>query len=68
MSGWRARAHLGVRLDWLLRGNSAGHISPDLKGGITCIAMVVSGQAMATELEVVVDVGLNGQEASGMSR
>ena len=57
-----------MRLNLLLRGDSAGHISPDPQGGVPCIAMLVGGQMMAAELEVVVDEGMSGQKALGMSR
>ena len=50
------------------RGNSADQISPDLEGGVTCIAVLVGGQVMPTELEVGVNAGMNGQEALGMPR
>ena len=52
----------------MLRGDSAGHISPDLKGGVTCITMLMGGQAVATELKMIVDASMSGQEALGLSR
>ncbi len=52
-----------------LRGSrNAGDLAPGAEGGVACGAVLVSGQAMAAELEVVVDPAVNGQEAPGMAR
>jgi len=47
---------------------SAGHVPPDLEGGVASGAVLDGGQAVATELEMVVDAGVGGQEALGMAR
>ncbi len=57
LSGWRARARHGVRRTGLLRGDIAGDISSDPEGCVTCVAMLMGGQAIAAELEMVVDAG-----------
>ncbi len=71
--GWLWRCQVGERgVPWrevglhLLRGDSAGHISPDPEGGVTRIVKLAGGQAIAAELKVVVDAGMSGQEALGM--
>ena len=52
----------------LLHGMSVGHLRPNLERDIACGTMLVSDQAMTTELEVVVDAGVTGQEALRMPR
>ena len=52
----------------LLHGVSMGHRAPDLEDDVACGTVLVSGQAMTTELEVVVDAGVAGQEALRMPR
>ncbi len=41
----------------------ADHLAPGAEGVVACDMMFVGGQAMAAELEVVVDAGVGGEEA-----
>ena len=47
----------------LLRGGSSDHIPPDHERGVTCLAVLGGGQAVAAELDVDADAGMSGQEA-----
>ena len=46
----------------------ASDIAPGLKGTVTGSTMIVGGQEMATELEMVVDLAVAGEEPLGMPR
>jgi len=48
-------------------GRSAGNLAPGAEGSVACGTVLVGGQAVATELEVVVDAGMGGQEALGVT-
>lgn len=48
-------------------GCDADHLAPSAKGGVSCGTVLIGGQAMAAELEMVVDTGVGGEEALGMA-
>ena len=48
--------------------SNAGDIMPGLEGTVTGSAMVDGGQAMAAELEEVVNLAVTGEELLGMPR
>ena len=48
-------------------GRGAGHVSPGRESGLASGTVLVGGEAMAAELEVVVDAGVGGQEELGMA-
>jgi len=50
------------------RRRDAGHLAPGVESGVPGGAVLVGGQAVATELEVVVDAGVGGEEAPGVPR
>ena len=50
----------------LLHGISVGHFAPDLERGVASSTMLEGGQSVATELEMVVDASVAGQEALRM--
>ena len=52
----------------LLRGVSVGHFPPDLESDASRNTVLVGGQAVATELDVVVDTGVVRQETLRMPR
>ena len=56
------------RIALLPWGVSAGHLAPDLACDVARGTVLVSLQAIATELDVVVNAGVGGQEASRMPR
>ncbi len=49
-------------------GRNSGHFLPYAEGVGPCSPVFIGGQAMAAELEVVVDAGVGGQEALGVAR
>ena len=71
-SSWRTANESAA--PWLmLHGRSggtgdAGDITPSLKGTVTGGSMFGCGQAVATELEEVVDLAVAGKEPLGMPR
>ncbi len=48
-------------------GHDADHLAPGAEGSVACGTMFVGGQAMATELEMVVDAAMDGAEALGVT-
>ncbi len=64
LSGWRKAACCGVRTaDRLQAVCDAGHIAPDLEGEVARSTILGGSQAMAAELEVIVDPAVDGEEA-----
>ena len=47
-------------------GREADQLAPGAEGGIASGTVLVSGQAMAAKLEMVVDMTMGGKEALGM--
>lgn len=52
----------------LLHGAGVGYLAPDLERDVACGTVLAGGQAMASELEMVVNVGVAGQETLRMPR
>lgn len=59
----------GLRLVMASHGGcNSGHISPGAESGAAGFAVLVSGQAVTTELEMVVDPAVCGEETLGVAR
>lgn len=48
--------------------SNCGDLMPGAEGGVAYGTVLVGGEAMAAELEVVVDAGVGGQELLGVAR
>jgi len=69
LSGWRmGRSGSGVGRQASWAGRNSGHLLPYAEGIGPCSPVFIGGQAVAAELEVVVDAGVGGQESLGMAR
>ncbi len=66
-SGGEILMSSGQRVLVLRCGCNTGHFAPSTEGSVACGAALVGGQAMATELEVVVDPAVGGQETLGVA-
>jgi len=62
------RHHLeGLRLIRASRGGcNACRFAPSVEGAVACGTVLVGGQTIAVELEMVVDPAVSGQETLGM--
>lgn len=56
------------RLGHLCGISNCGDLAPGAEGGVTGGTVFNGGEAMAAELEVIVDAGVGGQEALGVAR
>ena len=56
------------RLRCLCDISNRGDFTPGIEGGVAGGTVFNGGEAMAAELEVVVDAGVGGQETLGMAR
>ncbi len=69
LSGWGRRGQIAPRLAQpSSRRCSPGHIAPSAERGAAGLAVLVGGQAVTTELEVVVDPAMGGEESLCMTR